>query len=81
MGLCFGDDDSILGWIRRWLNRNSSDYIDYNHCRFAFHDSLDLTGHKLMATLRDERKGTIMIRSLAGAIFVFAALATFGMLL
>ena len=39
------------------------------------------TGHKLMATLRDERKGTIMIRSLAGAIFVFAALATFGMLL
>ena len=40
-----------------------------------------LTGHKLMATLRDERKGTIMIRSLAGAIFVFAALATFGMLL
>lgn len=40
-----------------------------------------LTGHKLMATLRDERKGTIMIRSLAGAIFVFAAMATFGMLL
>lgn len=39
------------------------------------------TGHKLMATLRDERKGSIMIRSLAGAIFVFAALATFGMLL
>ena len=39
------------------------------------------TGHKLMATLRDERKGTIMIRSLAGAILVFAALATFGMLL
>ena len=39
------------------------------------------TGHKLMATLRDERKGTIMIRSLAGAIFVFAALAMFGMLL
>ena len=39
------------------------------------------TGHKLMATLRDERKGTIMIRSLAGALFVFAALATFGMLL
>ena len=39
------------------------------------------TGHKLMATLRDERKGTIMIRSLAGAIFVFAAMATFGMLL
>lgn len=39
------------------------------------------TGHKLMATLRDERKGTIMIRSLAGAIFVFAALAAFGMLL
>ena len=39
------------------------------------------TGHKLMATLRDERKGTIMIRSLAGAIFVFAALATFRMLL
>ena len=39
------------------------------------------TGHKLMATLRDERKGTIMIRVLAGAIFVFAALATLGMLL
>ena len=39
------------------------------------------TGHKLMATLRDERKGSIMTRSLAGAIFVFAALATFGMLL
>lgn len=39
------------------------------------------TGHKLMATLRDERKGTIMIRSLAGAIFVFAAMATIGMLL
>jgi len=39
------------------------------------------TGHKLMATLRDERKGTIMIRSLAGAIFVFAALAAFRMLL
>ena len=39
------------------------------------------TGHKLMATLRDERKGTIMIRILAGAIFVFAGLATFGMLL
>ena len=39
------------------------------------------TGHKLMATLRDERKGTIMIRVLAGAIFAFAALATLGMLL
>lgn len=39
------------------------------------------TGHKLMATLRDERKGTIMIRVLAGAIFVFAAMATIGMLL
>ena len=39
------------------------------------------TGHKLMATLRDERKGTIMIRSLAGAIFVFASVATVGMLL
>ncbi|MBJ14038.1 MAG: hypothetical protein CMB70_01530 [Euryarchaeota archaeon] len=39
------------------------------------------TGHKLMATLRDERKGTILIRSLAGAVFVFAAVATFGMLL
>ena len=39
------------------------------------------TGHKLMATLRDERKGTIMIRVLAGAIFIFAALATLGMLL
>ena len=39
------------------------------------------TGHKLMATLRDERKGRIMIRVLASAIFVFATLATFGMLL
>ena len=38
------------------------------------------TGHKLMATLRDERKGTIMIRCLAGAIFIFAAAALFGML-
>ncbi|MED5290849.1 MAG: LysE family transporter [Candidatus Thermoplasmatota archaeon] len=38
------------------------------------------TGHKLMATLRDERKGTIMIRCLAGAIFVFAAAALFAML-
>ena len=39
------------------------------------------TGHKLMATLRDERRGPFMIRVLASAIFVFAALATFGMLL
>ena len=39
------------------------------------------TGHKLMATLRDERKGTFLIRSLAGAIFVFAGMATIGMLL
>ena len=39
------------------------------------------TGHKLMATLRDERKGPFMIRALAGAIFVFAAMATIGMLL
>ena len=39
------------------------------------------TGHKLMATLRDERKGPFMIRGLAGAIFVFAAMATIGMLL
>ena len=39
------------------------------------------TGHKLMATLRDERKGRIMIRVLASSIFVFATLATFGMLL
>ena len=39
------------------------------------------TGHKLMATLRDKRKGTIMIRVLAGAIFVFVAMATIGMLL
>ena len=38
------------------------------------------TGHKLMATLRDERKGTIMIRCLAGAIFIFAAAALFAML-
>ena len=29
---------------------------------------------------RDERKGTIMIRCLAGAIFIFAAAALFGML-
>ena len=28
-----------------------------------------LTGHKLMDTLRHERKGVVMIRSLAGAIF------------
>ena len=39
------------------------------------------TGHKLMATLRDERKGTFLIRGLAGAIFVFAGMATIGMLL
>ena len=38
------------------------------------------TGHKLMATLRDERKGTIMIRCLAGAIFIFAAAALLAML-
>ena len=38
------------------------------------------TGHKLMATLRDERKGTIMIRCLASAIFIFAAVALFAML-
>tara|TARA_Y100000766_G_scaffold111551_1_gene95511 strand:- start:4279 stop:4752 length:474 start_codon:yes stop_codon:yes gene_type:complete len=35
-----------------------------------------LTGHKLMDTLRHERKGKILIRILAGAIFLFAALAT-----
>mgnify|MGYP001303542597 FL=1 len=39
------------------------------------------TGHKLMATLRDERRGPFMIRVLASAIFVFAALATLGILL
>ena len=39
------------------------------------------TGHKLMATLRDERKGSFLIRGLAGAIFVFAGMATIGMLL
>ncbi len=38
------------------------------------------TGHKLMATLRDERKGTIMIRCLAGAIFIFAGAALLAML-
>ena len=34
-----------------------------------------LTGHKLMNTLRHERNGTIMIRCLAGAIFLFATVA------
>jgi len=38
------------------------------------------TGHQLMETLRDERKGAIMIRCLSGAIFIFAAAALFGML-
>ncbi len=33
-----------------------------------------LTGHKLMDTLRHERKGIIMIRCLAGAIFLFATI-------
>ena len=33
------------------------------------------TGHKLMNTLRHERKGVIMIRTLAGAIFLFASAA------
>ena len=31
-----------------------------------------MTGHKLMNTLRHERRGKIMIRCLAGAIFLFA---------
>ena len=31
-------------------------------------------GHKLMDTLRHERRGKVMIRCLAGAIFVFAGL-------
>ena len=39
-----------------------------------------LIGHKLMDTLRHERKGTIMLRCLAGAIFVFAAIAILGLL-
>lgn len=33
-----------------------------------------VTGHKLMDTLRHERRGKIMIRCLAGAIFLFAGL-------
>ncbi len=39
-----------------------------------------LIGHKLMDTLRHERKGIIMLRCLAGAIFVFAAIAILGLL-
>ena len=34
-----------------------------------------LTGHKLMDTLRHERKGKVLVRVLAGAIFMFAFLA------
>jgi threonine/homoserine/homoserine lactone efflux protein len=34
-----------------------------------------LTGHKLMDTLRHERKGKVLVRFLAGAIFMFAFLA------
>lgn len=33
-----------------------------------------LTGHKLMDTLRHERNGKVMIRCLAGAIFMFAGI-------
>lgn len=33
-----------------------------------------ITGHKLMDTLRHERRGKFMIRCLAGAIFLFAGL-------
>ena len=33
-----------------------------------------VTGHKLMDTLRHEQRGKIMIRCLAGAIFLFAGL-------
>lgn len=39
-----------------------------------------LTGHKLMDTLRHERKGVVMIRSLAGAIFLFAAIGVLQLL-
>ena len=39
-----------------------------------------LTGHNLMDTLRHERKGVVMIRSLAGAIFVFAAIGVLQLL-
>lgn len=37
-------------------------------------------GHKLMDTLRHERRGKVMIRCLAGAIFVFAGLGLVGQL-
>ena len=40
-----------------------------------------MTGHKLMDTLRHERKGKIMIRCLAGAIFLFAGLGAVHQLL
>ncbi|MGB1567144.1 MAG: LysE family translocator [Candidatus Poseidoniaceae archaeon] len=33
-----------------------------------------MTGHKLMDTLRHERRGKVMIRCLAGAIFMFAGI-------
>ena len=39
-----------------------------------------LIGHKLMDTLRHERKGIIMLRCLAGGIFAFAAIAILGLL-
>ena len=40
-----------------------------------------MIGHKLMDTLRHERRGKIMIRSLAGAIFLFAGLGVVRQLL
>jgi len=39
-----------------------------------------MLGHKLMDTLRHERRGKVMIRCLAGAIFVFAGLGLVGQL-
>ena len=40
-----------------------------------------MIGHKLMDTLRHERHGKIMIRSLAGAIFLFAGLGVVSQLI
>ncbi len=39
-----------------------------------------MLGHRLMDTLRHERRGKVMIRCLAGAIFVFAGLGLVGQL-
>ena len=40
-----------------------------------------MIGHKFMDTLRDEGQGKTMIRSLAGAIFLFAGLGVVRQLL